>query len=253
MSKKEIFPGIHTVSSLLRWQPERIQSIWVEQNKCNKRIDQLIEQAKKSGVSIQQTQHNKLDQICESTHHQGIAASCSPTKLLDEHDLVENLASFSEPPLLLILDEVSDPHNLGACLRSADAAGVDAVILPQRHSAPLTPTVHKIASGATVRLKIVRTPNLARFLDQIKKAGVWVYGATGESDHSIYDSNLSHPSAIVMGAEGQGLRRLTQVKCDQLFALPMLGDVESLNVSVATGIFLYEAVRQRQNSDSKPD
>ena len=245
MSKKEILPGIHTVASLLRWQPERAQSLWLEQNKGNQRIDQLIDQAQKLGISVQQVQRSKLDQLCEGTQHQGIAASCSATELLDEHVLIEQLSDFSSPPLLLMLDEVSDPHNFGACLRTADAAGVDAVIVPQRNSAPLTPTVHKIASGATTRLKIVKTSNLARFIDAIKKAGVWVYGAAGESSHSIYQSNLAQASAIVMGAEGQGLRRLTQERCDQLYSLPMMGGVESLNVSVATGIFLYEAVRQR--------
>lgn len=247
MSKKEVLPGIHTVTALLRWQPERAQSIWLEQNKKNKRIDELLHQAQSLGISVQQVQRHKLDQLCEGTQHQGIAADCSPTPLYHESDLLADIDSSNQTPLFLVLDEVSDTHNLGACLRTADAAGVDAVILPQRHSAPLTPTVHKIASGATIRLKIVKTTNLARFLDAIKKAGIWVYGADGESPHSIYEANLAQASAIVMGAEGQGLRRLTQERCDQLYALPMLGQVESLNVSVATGIFLYEAVRQRQN------
>ncbi|MFK8026906.1 MAG: 23S rRNA (guanosine(2251)-2'-O)-methyltransferase RlmB [Gammaproteobacteria bacterium] len=245
MSKKEILPGIHTVASLLRWQPQRAQSIWLELNKRNQRIEELIAHANKLGIPIQQVQRSKLDQLCEGTQHQGIAASCTPTPLIDEHDLVTQIAEASTPPLILILDEVSDPHNFGACLRTADAAGVDAVVVPQRNSAPLSPIVHKIASGATLRLNITKTSNLARFIDAIKKSGVWVYGAAGEASDTIYQSNLSQASAIVMGAEGQGLRRLTQERCDQLYSLPMLGGVESLNVSVATGIFLYEAVRQR--------
>ena len=245
MSKKEILPGIHTVSALLNRQPERVQALWVEQNKHNARIDSLAEQASSLGISIQQVQRNKLDQLCESAQHQGIAASCSVTSMLDEHDLIHQLQTSSTPPLLLILDEVSDAHNFGACLRTANAAGVDAVIVAQRNSAPLTPAVHKTASGATVSLPIVKAANLSRFIDAIKKVGVWVYGAAGEATESIYQSNLSGPTAIVMGAEGQGLRRLTQERCDQLYSLPMLGDVESLNVSVATGIFLYEALRQR--------
>jgi 23S rRNA (guanosine2251-2'-O)-methyltransferase len=247
MSKKEILPGIHTVASLLRWQPQRAQSIWLEQNKSNQRIEQLIGHANKLGIAVQQVQRAKLDLLCEGTQHQGIAASCTPTPLVDEQDLVTQIANASTPPLILILDEVSDPHNFGACLRTADAAGVYAVVVPQRNSAPLSPTVHKIASGATLRLKISKTTNLARFIDAIKKSGVWVYGAAGEASTSIYQSNLTQASAIVMGAEGQGLRRLTQERCDQLYSLPMLGGVESLNVSVATGIFLYEAVRQRSN------
>ena len=247
MSKKEILPGIHTVTAALRLQPERVLSIWLEQNKSSKRINSLIEQCQQLGIAIQHVQRAKLDQLCEGTQHQGIAASCSASESIDEHEFVQQLSELSSPPLLLILDEVSDPHNLGACLRTADAAGVNAVILPQRNSAPLTPTVHKIASGATLRVPIVKTTNLARFIDAIKKAGIWVYGADGDADNTIYQSNLTHPSAIVMGAEGEGLRRLTAERCDQLFSLPMLGEVESLNVSVATGIFLYEAVRQRSH------
>lgn len=246
MSKQEVFPGLHTVSALLRCQPDRIQTLWIEQNKKNKRVEVCAQQAQQFGISIQTIQRPKLDTLCEGTQHQGIAASCQATELIDEQDVIAMVDDVTHPPLILMLDEVSDPHNLGACLRTADAAGVDAVVLPQRHSAPLTPTVHKIASGATVTMKIHRTANLARFIDTIKKVGVWVYGADGDSEHSIYQANLTAASAIVMGAEGQGLRRLTQEKCDQLCALPMLGQVESLNVSVATGLFLYEAVRQRQ-------
>ena len=247
MSKKEILPGVHTVSALLNRQPERTHSLWLEQNKHNPRIDALVEQARSLGIAIQQVQRHKLDQLCEGSQHQGIAASCAATPLLDEHDLFNQLEHATTPPLLLILDEISDPHNFGACLRTADAAGVDAVIVPQRNSAPLTPVVHKTASGATIRLPIVKTSNLSRFIDAIKKLGVWVYGAAGVASDSIYQSNLTTATAITMGAEGQGLRRLTQERCDQLYSLPMLGDVESLNVSVATGIFLYEAVRQRSD------
>lgn len=250
MNKKDIYPGIHTVKALLRYQPERIQSLWLEQNKTNKRINQLINQSQQLGIAIQYVQRNKLDQLCEGTQHQGIAASCHTIKFADEHELVNKITHSTTPILLLILDEISDPHNLGACLRTADAAGVDAVVLPQRHSAPITPAVHKVASGATIKLTLVKTTNLARFLESIKKLGVWVYGAEGESTHSIYESNLAQACAIVMGAEGDGLRRLTRESCDQLYSLPMQGSVESLNVSVATGIFLYEAIRQRANQAS---
>lgn len=246
MSKKETFPGIHTVTALLRYRPERVQSIWLEQHKQNKRLGLLIEQAHRFGIAIQNVERKKLDQLCEGTQHQGIAANCSATPLLDEHDLISQIEN-RKSLLLLILDEVHDPHNFGACLRSADAAGVDAVIVPQRHSAPLSPTVHKVASGATVRIPIIKTSNLARYMDTLKKVGIWMIGADSESPDSIFSADLIRPTAIVMGAEGQGLRRLTREKCDQLYALPMLGAVESLNVSVATGIFLYEAVRQRKN------
>lgn len=246
MSKQEVLPGLHTVSAVLKLQPERVQTVWIEQHKNNTRTDECLTHARRLGISVQTIQRAKLDLLCEGTQHQGIAASCSATHLLEEQDIL-NLVNNSTPPLVLILDEISDPHNLGACLRTADAAGVDAVILPQRHSAPLTPTVHKIASGASLTIKIHRTANLARCIDRIKKAGIWVYGAEGQAEHLIYQANLTVASAVVMGAEGQGLRRLTREKCDQLCALPMLGQVESLNVSVATGLFLYEAVRQRQH------
>lgn len=245
MSKKEILPGIHTVAALLRYQPERAHSIWLEQQKTNKRIDSLLHHARQFGISIQQVERKKLDQLCEGAQHQGIAANCSATPLADEQDLLDQCENFSNPPLYLILDEVSDPHNFGACLRTADAAGAQAVIVPQRHSAPLTPIVHKVSSGATLRLQLVRTPNLARCMDKLKKAGIWIHGADADAATTIYAADLTKPVAIVMGAEGQGLRRLTRESCDQLNALPMLGSVESLNVSVATGLFLYEAVRQR--------
>lgn len=245
MSKQEILPGIHTVSTILRLQPERVQSVWVEQDKHNQRVDSIISMAKKFGAPVQIVQRNTLDQLCEGTQHQGVLAKCTATPLLNENQLIAQCEQANTPPLLLALDEISDPHNLGACLRTADAAGVDAVIFPQRNSAPISATVHKIASGASIRLPLVKTVNLARCLAALKKAGLWVYGADGEAKQSIYSANLAHPTIIVLGAEGRGLRALTKKNCDQLCSLPMLGAVESLNVSVATGVLLYEALRQR--------
>ncbi|MDG0995982.1 MAG: 23S rRNA (guanosine(2251)-2'-O)-methyltransferase RlmB [Gammaproteobacteria bacterium] len=247
MSKTETLPGIHTVATLLNRQPERVQSLWLEQNKKNPRVEALISQAKTLGIAVQPVQRDKLDKICEGSQHQGIAAVCLPTPLLDEFDLLQQVEQSDKAVLLLVLDEVSDPQNLGAILRTADAAGVDALLMPQRNSAPLTPAAHKIACGGSVTVPIVRTTNLARHLEALKKLGVWLVGANGESDQSLYKANLSLPTALVMGAEGQGLRRLTRETCDHLCALPMSGVVESLNVSTASALFLYEAVRQRQN------
>lgn len=247
MSKTENIPGIHSVMTVLRAQPERVQSLWVEQNKSNKRIDMLIDQAKQLGVPTQNIQRHKLDLLSEGTQHQGIVAKCLATQFCHEHDLLQRCETAEQPPLLLVLDEVSDPHNVGACLRTAEAAGVSAVVFPQRNSAPISATVHKISSGASVQLDLVKTANLARFLESIKKIGVWVYGADGDANQDIYAADLNRPCAIVLGAEGQGLRTLTKKTCDQLCSVPMLGNVESLNVSVATGVFLYEAIRQRQN------
>lgn len=247
MSKQEILPGIHTVNTVLRLHPERVQSVWIEQDKHNNRVETLIGMAKKFGVPVQIVQRNTLDQLCEGTQHQGIVAKCTPTPLMDESELLQKCEQATSPPLLLALDEISDPHNLGACLRTADAAGVDAVIFPQRNSAPISATVHKIASGASIRLPLVKTVNLARCLAALKKLGLWVYGADGEAQQTIYAANLRNPSILVLGAEGRGLRELTKKNCDQLCSVPMLGEVESLNVSVATGILLYEAIRQRSN------
>ena len=167
---------------------------------------------------------------------------------LSENELPQFLDGLGKPPLLLILDGVQDPHNLGACLRSADAAGVDAVILPKDHSAPLNATARKVACGAAETVPVVRVTNLARTLRAIRDAGVWLYGAAGEAQQALYDVDLSGPVALVLGGEGKGLRRLTREQCDLLVKLPMAGKVESLNVSVATGVALYEAVRQRTGS-----
>jgi len=166
-------------------------------------------------------------------------------KSLDEEDLFQTLESSGEPAFLLILDTVQDPHNLGACLRTANGAGVQAVIVPKDRSVSITPAVRTVACGAAEKTPLVRVTNLARFLDRLKKAGVWLVGTTDQADKSLYELDLTGPIAFVMGSEGTGIRRLTSDKCDFLAKLPMAGDVESLNVSVATGVCLYEAVRQR--------
>jgi len=247
MSKTETLPGIHTVATLLNRQPERVQSLWLEQNKKNPRVETLISQAESLGIAVQPVQRDKLDRICEGSQHQGIAAVCLATPLLDEFDLLQQVEQSDKAVLLLALDEVSDPQNLGAILRTADAAGVDAILMPQRNSAPLTPAAHKIASGGSITVPIVRTINLVRHLEALKKLGVWLVGADGESGQTLYSANLALHTTLVMGAEGQGLRRLTSETCDHLCALPMSGVVESLNVSTASALFLYEAVRQRQD------
>ena len=163
-----------------------------------------------------------------------------------QHSLDDLLDGLEGAPLLLVLDGIQDPHNLGACLRSADAAGVQAVILPRDNSAPTTPVVSKVASGAAETVPLFRVTNLARALDQLREAGVWLVGAAGETDQTLFSVDLTGPLALVLGAEGEGLRRLTREKCDHLVRIPMAGTVESLNVSVAAGICLFEAVRQRQ-------
>jgi 23S rRNA (guanosine2251-2'-O)-methyltransferase len=200
---------------------------------------------------VEMTTGEALDRDAGHANHQGVLAQCRAAAERTEGELPGLLASLSGPALLLVLDGIQDPHNLGACLRSADAAGAQAVILPKDNAAPITPVVRKVASGAAEVLPVFQVTNLARTLDELKDAGVWLIGAAGEAEQTLYDVDLRGPVALVLGAEGTGLRRLTREKCDHLARIPMAGTVESLNVSVATGIFLFEAVRQR-GSREKP-
>ncbi len=180
------------------------------------------------------------------TQHQGVVAHLKSERHYTEVDLDDLLKKTDKPALILILDGVQDPHNLGACLRTADAAGVDALIIPKDRSSPLTPTARKVACGAAETIPVITVSNLARTLDHLKEQGVWLIGAAADASDTVYDIDLTGPVGIVLGAEGHGLRRLTQERCDYLAHVPMTGSVESLNVSVATGIFLFEAVRQRR-------
>ena len=181
----------------------------------------------------------------EGAVHQGIVARVKPGRQYQETDLPDLLASLDHPPFLLILDGVTDPHNLGACLRSADAAGIDAVIVPRDRSAQLNATAKKVACGAAESVPLIRVTNLARTMRLLQEENIWIIGTAGEADHSLYQSKMAGAMALVMGAEGDGMRRLTREHCDELISIPMAGSVSSLNVSVATGICLFEAVRQR--------
>jgi 23S rRNA (guanosine2251-2'-O)-methyltransferase len=184
--------------------------------------------------------------MAHEANHQGVIAFCQSTESYSEDDLQALLEGLDVPPFLLILDGVQDPHNLGACFRSADAAGVHAIIAPKDKSVGLTAVVSKVASGAAEAVPFVQVTNLARTLEILKEMGIWVYGAAGEAEQTLYQADLRGPIAIVLGSEGEGLRRLTRERCDVLLKIPMHGSVSSLNVSVATGIFLFEALRQRR-------
>ena len=238
--------GIHAVDSLLRRAPQRILALFVQTDRNDKRIQSLLTLAKNQGVSVTRVPKSDLDtKVAE--RHQGVVAVIEPASSegnLSERDLVAYVSGV-ERPLVLVLDGVTDPHNLGACLRSADAAGVHVVVVPKDNSAELNATARKVASGAAEAIPLVRVTNLARTLNALKEAGLWVVGTTGEADTVLYDQDLTLPVVIVMGAEGPGMRRLTTDACDFLVKLPMAGDVSSLNVSVATGVCLFEAVRQR--------
>tara|TARA_Y100000782_G_scaffold112324_1_gene142295 strand:+ start:483 stop:1229 length:747 start_codon:yes stop_codon:yes gene_type:complete len=244
MSDLERVFGLHAVQALLDRHPKRIKRLLLQAGRLNERQQALLALAERQGVALQRVAGDELDAQAEGVH-QGVLAEVVPSQLWSEEMLGHMLDRLEGTPLLLVLDGVTDPHNLGACLRSADAAGAHAVIVPRDRSASLNPTVRKVACGAAETVPLVAVTNLSRTLKQLKQRGLWVVGTAGEADQLIYDVDFTVPSIIVMGAEGAGMRRLTREHCDYLAKLPMAGSVSSLNVSVATGICLFEAVRQR--------
>ncbi|KAA8997739.1 23S rRNA (guanosine(2251)-2'-O)-methyltransferase RlmB [Affinibrenneria salicis] len=240
----EIIYGIHAVKALLERDPQRFLEVFILKGRDDRRLQPLIAELEGNGMAIQLASRQWLDSQVEGAVHQGILARVRPGRQYQENDLPDLLAGL-DMPFLLVLDGVTDPHNLGACLRSADAAGVHAVIVPRDRSAQLNATAKKVASGAAESVPLIRVTNLARTLRLLQEHHVWVVGTAGEADHTLYQSKLAGPMALVMGAEGEGMRRLTREHCDELISIPMAGSVSSLNVSVATGICLFEAVRQR--------
>lgn len=235
--------GIHAIERLLKQSPHLIYHIGVIEGRLNPRLQSLKQQAEQLGVKVNRlpkAQFAKLDGV-----HQGVMAEVSPQTRFDESDLI-GLVETNPQALILFLDEVQDPHNLGAILRSADATGVDAVVIPKNNAVGVNPTVRKVACGAADSVRLVVVTNLSRTMQQLQQAGLWLVGLAGETDQTLYQADFKGPVGLVMGAEGSGLRRLTREHCDQLVAIPMKGQVESLNVSVATGVALYEVLRQRQ-------
>lgn len=243
MSNEFIY-GIHAVKAVLAKEPERFIEAFVLKGRQDDRLMPILNELQMVGVSIQQMGRKALDDKARGANHQGVIARVKPAKQLNENDLDDILAQH-ETPLLLVLDGVTDPHNLGACLRNADAAGVAAVIVPKDKSAAMNATVSKVACGAAETVPLVRVTNLARTMRTLQEQGIWFVGTAGEATHDIYQAKLTGPLAVVMGAEGDGMRRLTRETCDDLIKIPMAGTVSSLNVSVASGICLFEAVRQR--------
>ncbi|PFG55101.1 23S rRNA Gm-2251 2'-O-methyltransferase [Vibrio sp. ES.051] len=243
MSNEFIY-GIHAVKAVLEREPERFIEAFVLKGRQDDRLMPILNDLQVCGVSIQQMTRKTLDDKARGANHQGIIARVKPAKQLNENDIDDILAQH-ESPLLLVLDGVTDPHNLGACLRNADAAGVAAIIVPKDRSAPMNATVSKVACGAAEVVPLVRVTNLARTMRTLQEKGIWFAGTAGEATHDIYQAKLTGPLAIVMGAEGDGMRRLTRETCDDLIKIPMVGSVSSLNVSVASGICLFESVRQR--------
>lgn len=237
--------GMHTVRVLLERSPQRVRRILLAQGKEAGRHAEIRALAQQVSVEVANAEEALLTRLSDGGRHQGVVAEVAPRPGDPETQLEEALEAAGESPLLLVLDGVQDPHNLGACLRSADAAGVCAVIAPRDRAAGLTPVARKVAAGAAEIVPFIPVVNLARTLRELKDRGVWMVGTSDAAAKSVYDARLTGPVGIVMGSEGDGLRRLTGETCDELVAIPMAGAVESLNVSVATGIVLFEAVRQR--------
>ncbi len=245
MSSTQLVFGIHAVSSLLDHHADAVQVLYTLAGRRDKRLQSLVDKAKHAGIPVEECYRADLDARCPQVHQGIVALSEATNREYHEQDLDALLDGLDHPPLLLVLDGVTDPHNLGACLRSAEAAGADAVIVPKDKSVQLSPTVRKVACGAAEIVPFVSVTNLARTLQSLQQRGIWVFGAAGEAQQSLYDAELKGPIALVLGSEGKGLRRLTREHCDSLLAIPMAGEVSSLNVSVSTGVCLFEAVRQR--------
>lgn len=238
--------GIHAVEAALQRDGNDVVELIVVA-RHNRRIDKLRDLAGQRGIAIRELAVHELDSLCNFQRHQGVAARVALAERAQAlEQTLEQLLEMVAEPLLLVLDGVQDPHNLGACLRTADAAGVDAVIAPRDKAVGLTPVVHKVACGAAESMPFFQVTNLARTLRQLQQRGIWVIGADERGDSGLYDTDLRGPLALVLGAEGKGLRRLTREHCDRIVSIPMAGHVSSLNVSVATGVCLFEVVRQRR-------
>ena len=243
MSSPKVLFGFHAVGVRLKTAPRSIIEIYFEPTRRDARMRQFIERATEAGVRLIEADGMRLAKLAGSHGHQGVAARVEP--LAQTHSLDDLLDTIEGPPLLLVLDGVTDPHNLGACLRVADGAGAHAVIAPKDHAVGINATVAKVASGASETVPYFMVTNLARTLNELKERSIWCIGTSDGTSKTIYQADLKTPVALVMGAEGEGMRQLTRKTCDELVGIPMRGAVESLNVSVASGVCLYEALRQR--------
>ncbi|GLS25252.1 23S rRNA (guanosine(2251)-2'-O)-methyltransferase RlmB [Marinibactrum halimedae] len=248
MAKHDYVFGLHAVQTLLKTAPHRVVELRVLKDRKDQRLQKIINAANNANIPIQGLHRSALDKLVDG-NHQGVVAIAQPGETYSEHHLQHILDNDNLTPFFLVLDGVTDPHNLGACLRTAEAAGVHAVIAPKDNSASLNAVARKIACGAADIVPYVLVTNLARTLKDLQEAGVWIIGTAGEATTELYDADLKGPIALVMGAEGKGMRRLTREYCDHLVKLTMAGEVSSLNVSVATGIALFEAVRQRREAE----
>ncbi len=248
-NSKQFVYGFHAVEALLKTSSQQIQELCLLKGRNDKRLNTIQKIAEKQQLTIRWINRDELDSYVDANHQGVIAVVMAKTEMFDEAYLKSHLPKLIDDnivPFILVLDGVTDPHNLGACLRSAEAAGIQFVIVPKDNSASLNPTVAKVACGAAEIIPLIRVTNLSRTLQWLQQQGVWILGAAGEAEQHHYQADLKGPLALVMGSEGKGMRRLTRENCDGLIRIPMFGTVSSLNVSVATGICLFEAVRQRE-------
>ena len=246
MSAPKVLFGFHAVGVRLKTAPTSILELYVDPSRRDARMRQFVERAKEAGLRLLDADGMRLAKLCGSHGHQGVVARVQAIDLARSlDDLLDQLEAAGQVPLLLVLDGVTDPHNLGACLRVADGAGAHAVIAPKDHAVGLNATVAKVASGAAETMPYFMVTNLARTLGELKERNIWVIGTSGDAPKSLYQMDFKGPTALVLGAEGDGMRQLTRKTCDELVSIPLAGAVESLNVSVASGVCLYEALRQR--------
>ncbi|NOR79626.1 MAG: 23S rRNA (guanosine(2251)-2'-O)-methyltransferase RlmB [Methyloprofundus sp.] len=244
MSLAKIF-GVHAAQAALDYAPKKIKQAWVDQKRQDERLASLLKGLQKHSVRPEKADRKKLDNLSKGGNHQGIVLEVEMPAMRSESDLKAVVESAKQTPFWLVLDHVQDPQNLGACLRTADAAGVQGVIVTKDQAVGITPTVCKVASGAAETVPVYQVTNLSRTLSWLKEQGIWIAGAAGEAEKTIYEMDVNMPLALVMGAEEKGMRRLTREQCDFLVKIPMQGSVESLNVSVAAGVLIYEVFRQR--------
>ena len=240
--------GFHSIEAILNSSPELFLNVFVQNSRRDRRMQNLLTKLDIQKINYLSTDKNMLDRLAKGELHHGVLAEIALPTLPGQDKLIEHIKHSSINPLILILDSIQDPRNLGACLRNANAAGVDCVVVNKDCSAPINSLVHKTSAGAINQINIFQVTNLTRTIKELQKNGIWVLGLDGLSNNSLYKANLCEPIALVMGSEGKGLRKLVKTSCDELASIPMMGNVESLNVSVATGIALFESRRQRQTN-----
>lgn len=248
--EEEWIAGKHSVLEALR-AGRSINKVWIAEQTRKSDAQPIMDEAKAAGVIVQFADKRKLDQMAGGVQHQGIVAQAAAYAYAEPEELLAAAARKGEPPLLLLLDEIEDPHNLGSMLRTAECTGVHGVIIPKRRAVGLTSTVSKTSAGAVEYVPVARVTNMAQTIDALKKQGVWIAGAAGEADDEAFDADLTLPLALVIGNEHKGLGRLIRDKCDFLVKLPMVGRIHSLNASVAAGVLMYEALRQRRGKTAR--